>query len=164
VEAISKNYALSQEEVEGLETNAAEAIPKLLAKVHVQATLGAIHNIGNLVPAMVEKSLAQQAARTRNSEAFYSTFPKLDRNNPAHSDAVNRIAKAYRAANPSVPKAQMIQDVGLLAMQQLKIPFAAAAPNGRAPAFVPAVGGGAAVPPATEVADPFSGMGMDFDD
>lgn len=78
----------------------------------------------------------------------------------------------YRQANPGIPLDQLIAEVGPMVMATLKIAQGAPAPAAQlaAPAlprggtpFRPAVNGGGGAPIAQEAANPWSGLGVNYD-
>lgn len=155
-------FALSPEEIEALETNAVEAVPRLMAKCLVRAQQNLLSQLPNLIPRMIQTHMQVQQRNDENANKFYSAWPGLKK--AEHGTLVNRLAHSYRQMNPSASLDQMIQDVGAMVMVAAKVP--AAATNGvgvpahpMAPAvaalpqpaaFSPAQGGPASSPSAPE--------------
>ena len=156
-------FALSKEDAEALETNAVEAIPKLMGRVYTSALQAATNLIKNFVPEMVNSGAAQQQMRSaRAAEAlqeFYQTNPHL--NVQQHGAAVDKWARAFRGANPSASRAEAIAFVGRAVSAEFGLspgsggrkaaPFAPARPGARAPART------------GEPHDPYAGMEDEYD-
>ena len=172
-------FALTQEEVQELQEDAAVAVPKLLAKVHLHAQIAMQKFLAQAVPGMIQQ---HQRVSTANSEAenkFFETHKALglDKNNKQHRDTAIRIAKLYRGQNPTAPLDQLISDIGHMVAKavgaqpgqpQPGAPSAAQVPGtvmvGQT-AFRPAVNGGGA-PPMTPPAagdNQWAGLGQDYD-
>lgn len=161
------HYAISPQEEEALRENAVEAIPKLLAKVHMDAVSAALAHIGNLVPRMIQYQQAVERANNTAREKFFEAWPQLK----AHEAEVTRMAKTYRSLNKEATLEDMIRDVGPIVMQRQGI-VATPKGNGTPPqpkpaaAFVPPVGsagGGTTAPPAAVEPNPWEGLGTDFE-
>jgi hypothetical protein len=143
-------FALSPEDIEALETSVVDTVPKLLAKVFVKANQNMFAQLSKTVPLMVQRHMEDTKRRTTSETGFYSRWPDLKPD--VHGNLINRLAATYRELNPSVPTAQMIEELGPLAMLTAKVvPKAPGAPvtNGvrppSAPPFVPALAGTAAI-------------------
>lgn len=165
----SSMYALTPEQVEGLDTNATAMVPELLAQVHVNAVTAAMNRMAEMMPYMMQRHLQAVGRNSENANAFYEANKHLDRNNPQIGQAVAQMARVYRAQNPQATKADMIKAVGLLVSQQLGI-----APQAPGPApqqqqqvagFVPAATGGSnGQPPPAPAPDPWAGMAGNYDE
>lgn len=157
-------YALSPEEVEALETNAMEAIPKLLARTHVNVLSATLNRMGEMIPHMIQRHQQAVARNSSNADAFYAAHPHLDRNDPAVSRQVAETARIFRAQNPQATKEEMIRKVGVIVST---LAGKAPAPTPMQPApqsFVPAGNGGAApIPAPAPGTDLWAGLGQDFD-
>lgn len=138
-------FALSPQEVQALETDAANAVPRLLAKSFVMAQQNFLLHLAKSVPLMVAKHQQTTTRNRGNEDAFYSKFPQITKE--AHAETVARIAKGYRAANPTATKEQMYNDVGAIVMAVAKI-NPQAPQQQRQPAFVPGAAGGPAAAPS----------------
>lgn len=169
LEQMANSYKLSQEEAEALENDVVGTLPKLFARVHLNASVAALHNMKQLIPTMIRQAITADRTKRDNLESFYKAWPQLDRANPAHMEAVAQLGGAYRRANPTASREAAIKAIGTLALHHLGLPLQSApgAPNGRTVSqrpFVPAQGGGAPAPAAPAEYDPFAGMGMEFED
>ncbi len=119
-------------------------------------------------------------ARESSQGKFYERWPQIDKSK--HGSVVDRMAQTYRRENPQATLEQMVEELGPYIMMAAKIPNQpGAAPNGnpqahpasspmrptgnRPPAspFVPAVGGAASPPQATEE-NPWMGFGAEHDE
>lgn len=130
-------YALSQEEVTALDNDVVATIPKLFAKAHVKLQQQFLTMLQQSVPLMTQQLLTGMQASAKNEQKFFSRW-KGHLDPSQHRDAVLRFVKAYRAAHPNVPTEQMIEEVGPMVIQALKIPYSGApqhplAPNGQRP-------------------------------
>lgn len=157
-------FTLTPAEIEALDTNASEAIPRLMARSYTQAMMAATNMIRNFVPQMISQGVVQQqAASSKASEAlteFYAANKHL--NAKDHGDAVVRWAKMFRAANPKASRADAIKFVGTAVSTELGI-APGAAPPAKASPFAPArPGGRPSTTPASDGNDPYAGLDQDF--
>lgn len=168
-------FTLSDQEKAALDTDAVGAIPKIMARVHLEAVQAAMQNIHQIVPALVNKMLATRARSEEADNEFYGAWKQLNR--AEHGAKVRAYAGLFRNANPQATRAQAIQAVGRMVCAELGIPFAgtpqpapaapgngAAAPAPRPVPFAPARPGTSA-PTLTPIEEsPFAGMGRDYDE
>lgn len=115
-------FALSPEDMAALEADVTTAVPRLLARVYVDAAIGQMAQIAKSVPLMVQKHLEVSAARTQSENEFYSKWPQLDRKQ--HHELVNKYAVDLRRMHPDMSTEEMMNRVGPLVMMQAGIPFA----------------------------------------
>lgn len=120
-------FKLSNEEIEALETNAVETIPKLMARAFIKAQQSTLQHLARSVPAMFEQYLKVKTSSVAAEREFFGKWPQL--NAKEHGDAVLRIATTYRQAHPSMPREQMMQEVGATVMTMLGIVPNAAKPS-----------------------------------
>lgn len=159
-----ERFSLTSQDAEEVTTDPATAIPKLMARVFIEAMGTIQRQIQTFVPPIIQRQQVQQKQAWDAEQKFYAAFPQLPRSADADK-VVDQIALAYRKAFPDASLEETIADVGALAMQKLKIAPAAVAPkkgNGAAkppapPAFQPAVGGVSAGAVAPED-DPWAGF------
>lgn len=167
IDALAKGpFALTPQEVEMLQEDAVKAVPRLLARTHLDAVSTALNHISNLVPRMIELHMRVKNANTDAKNEFFKANPVLDPR--LHGKDVERLARLYRAANPNAALADVIRDVGALAVQTLKLtpqaPTPTPKPNGASPQpFVPAMGGSPKGPPQQAEVSPWEGLGIEFD-
>lgn len=163
-EMATKHFALSPQEVEALQDDAVTAVPKLLAKVHLDAVSTALNHMATLVPKMIEAHARVTEANNKAKNSFFDAWPALK----GKEAEVARMAGIYRQMNPQAKLDDVIRDVGPIVMSQLKMspqPMTngSTASQPKPAAFTPAVGGVAAIPSSPPAPDPWSGLGMDFD-
>lgn len=149
-------FQLSQEDLQGLETDIAATVPKLFARAFVKSQVNQLLQLSNIIPEMVRRATSDMRNHSQNEDAFYSKWPQIDRTK--HGDIVKRFGITYRQLNPTVSRDEMIEHVGQLVIMAAKLPVTAST-NGTAPAastngraaphqpspFTPAVPGPAAV-------------------
>jgi hypothetical protein len=169
--AAEQEFALSPEEVQALEDNAVEAVPRLLARTHLTAVAVTMAKMAQVVPQMITKEITKMRNAIKAEQQFYGAFPQIQPTNPQHQETVAKVWRTYRQLNPSVPREQAIKDVGNMVVQMLGL-GAAPAPqpqvNGQnlrpAQPFVPAPNGRGGPMPVQPAPDPWLGLGADFDE
>lgn len=137
---LEKELAIPQEDQDALLAEPHTVLPKLAARVQLQAIEVAVGLIQQNMPAMVDAVLRQQKAASAAEEQFFSRWPKL-KDAPNGRQEVERLLTNYVKLNPQVPREQAINDVGLLAHASLRIPLdvpgASGEPSAAAPASAP---------------------------
>lgn len=177
-------FALSAEDNQALDADAAGHIPKLLARVAMWSQVNMLNMMQKSVPAMMQHFNQVTDRRRASEDAFYGKWKDAGIDRTKHHDLVTKFAVAYRQANPSATMAQMIEDVGPMVMVAAKIGAPtngaaagapALAPGAQAPAlvpspqptrsmpFVPAASGGPGAGPGSPPASPWDGLGGDYD-
>lgn len=167
----TQNFALSEDEITELETDAVAAVPKLLARAQIKAVEASLRYMQQLVPQMVAQQLQQTQAATSEEQAFFTQFAQL--NKAEHGEMIRQVSHALYQSNPKMSRKQLYDLTGAIVMQQAGIvppqqqaqPTPAPAParqNGAAP-FTPAVAATRVAPPQQPVPDPWGGLGQDFD-
>lgn len=157
------HYKLNEEEMALLDTNPQEVIPKIAAKVYLDAVSAAITQVTNYLPRMVRSVIEQDAVNTESENQFFSAWPALK----GHKESVLKIGQVYRQMNPQASAEQFVNEVGAAAMVSLRLdPQGARAPaTPAAPAaFVPAAQtpqGGVAAPKGK--VNPFTALNAEFD-
>ena len=155
-------FALSKEDAEGLETNPVEMIPKLMGRIYVSSLQAATNLIKNFVPEMVQSGVGTQQQRSaKAAEAlneFYASNPHL--NAQQHGAAVDKWARAFRAANPQASRSEAIAFVGRAVSAEFG---SAGMPAQRAAPFAPARPGARAPSMPQGAHDPYAGMEDDLD-
>lgn len=124
-------FAITDKEMEELETNVGEAIPKLLGKTFVKMQANMLQQIARLVPSMVQRTTEAVQKNAENEQKFFRAWPALDPTK--HTDIVRKYAVTYRQMHPQASFEQMIQDLGPLVMMAAKVN-----PTAGAPAAAPA--------------------------
>lgn len=152
-------FNLSPKEVEALETNVVEAIPRLMARVLMQAQKSALTQMANILPVMMQRHNDTARGAEVNEGEFWKAWPAL--NPTAHRELVWRFASVFRRTYPQATLQELVANVGPMVMMMAKVNpavgagYAASAPgraptaqgNGRSPPpspFVPAAGSGPA--------------------
>jgi hypothetical protein len=155
----SQVMALSPQEVEALETNVVEAIPRLMARTLLQAQKSALTQMANLIPTMIQRHTEVMHRANSDEGDFWKAWPQLSPQR--HQPLVYSYATMFRRMYPRATLQDIIQHVGPMVMaatrtsmqpQQGTAQQAPRAGNGRSPPpspFVPA-GGAAPVPGATQ--------------
>jgi hypothetical protein len=123
-------FKLSPEEVEALETNMAEAVPRLMARAFVKSQLNALSQMARIVPAMIQRQTEMLKRNSDNETRFYGRWPDIKADK--HGDMVRKYAAVYRQMHPNTTLEQMIEDLGPMVMMAARV--------------VPQVGGQAANP------------------
>ena len=167
LEYVAQNvFRLTPQEVEALETNVVDTIPKLLAKVFVKSQQNVLSQLATMVPTMIQRQTVAMRLNDQNADKFYERWPMIKKSE--HSDLVNKYGSVYRQMHPQATLEQMIEDLGPMVMMAGRIPpqLAAQAPsgqpvnpaaqraaaNGRSPPPSPFVPAGSAAPTAASTA------------
>lgn len=181
-EVARRDFALSQEDVQALETDAAAFIPTLLARLYVRSQVNLFRQMQSTVPAMLQQLTARQAAYSENEGKFYARWPGIDKTK--HGAVVAKLGRLYRQNNPDATLDQMIEDLGPAVAMAAKIDPAtmatavapqpaAAQPSAFQPTgmtrvqpspFRPAGGGGASPQPSPQAPQmgPWDGLAGDL--
>lgn len=164
----STKFAFSEDDIKDLETDVVATMPKLLARVFMEAQMSMQKFLAQSVPGMVKQYQTVSTANNAAEQKFFATHKGLDIQNPQHRQTVVRLATLYRQANPTMPLEQLIQEVGPVAMAALQVNAPAASPTapprGGMPPFRPAVNGGGGSSPVAEPQSEWAGMGANYDD
>lgn len=121
-------FQLSADDVEALQSDAAVAVPKLLARAYVLAQVGFLQQLNRLVPSMLDRHSSTMKAYQANEDKFFSAWPQIDR--AKHGDLVYRAATIYRQMNPQASVDDLIDQVGRFVSHQAGLQIA---PRGKAP-------------------------------
>lgn len=149
-EAARTMFALSPEEITGLEENAVAVIPKLLARTYFQAQRSMLTTLQRALPAMLGNHLTQKQKHDTNENTFYDKWKDSGIDRAQHGALVTRLAAMYRQMNPKATFDQMVSDLGPMVVMAAKIQPPAPAPQPRGgngfarpqvQPFVPAGGG-----------------------
>lgn len=172
---LANQYALTEEMAEELDTDAGKAIPRLMARVYVDAVTATVGHIVSNMPALLEVALAKRSNNEGAEAAFFEAWPQL--NAAEHKETVSRFGVSYRQLYPTATREQFIRDVGAQSMVALRIPVEpapAAEPEAEPiavavapfrPAASTAPGGGTQPPknPFTAISDTFEDEELDLD-
>lgn len=114
-------FKLSDEEIEALESNTAETVPKLLAKAFIKSQVNMLQQMGRLVPMMVTRHGVVMKRHAENEGKFYSRWPDIKADNEQHKALVNQYAAVYRQMNPTSTLQEMIERLGPMVMMAANI-------------------------------------------
>ena len=106
----SQHYALDEAAMEAFDTNPAEEIPKIMARVYMDAVTGAVAHMMTHMPALVDSVVQGRATYDQAEEEFFAAWPQIDRS--AHAASIAQMGQVYRQVNPNATKADFIRDVG----------------------------------------------------
>lgn len=161
-------FALTEADIAELESNAAAAVPKLLARAMYETQTTMYKFLAQAVPGMIQRhqtvSKANSDAETKFFDAHKVLGLKMD--DAKHREVAMRMASVYRQTNPGLTLEQLIADVGPMVAMALKlspIPNQPTPSRPNMPGFRPAVGGGGASPAPAE-ANEWMGLGGQFDE
>lgn len=146
------HYRLSQEQIDELDTNPVEMLPKVMAKVYLDAVTATMAQINANFPRLVNEVLERNKVGDAREQQFFEAWPDLKGEAPT----VLRIAGAYRQMNPNATTDDFIREVGAQAMVTLRKPIPGMANGNGAPPIIPAKAfkPAAATPPSTGAAPP----------
>lgn len=161
-----QSYGLTQEEADSLATDPVTVIPKMMARVHVNAVSAVLSHVAQQLPGVILGVMQQRDVNKRNEDQFFSAWPQLDRSK--HGQAVASIARVYRQMNPNADADTFIKQVGAQAVVALGLlqpggqiaPASAAAPASRQPPFVPAAVSAPVAGGTPAAANPFEVLGQ----
>lgn len=112
-------FKLSPQEVEALETNMVEAVPRLMAKAFVKSQLNALSQMARIVPAMIQRQTAVLKQNADNEAKFYARWPDVKAEK--HGDLVRKYAAVYRQMHPQTSLEQMVEDLGPMVMMAARV-------------------------------------------
>jgi hypothetical protein len=163
-------FKLSKEETDALELDVIGTAPKLLARVYYESVRATINHIQNFVPRLIEQYMQVNKAREETENAFYGKYTGL--NKAKHHEDVVKFATTFRQVNPNVTQDELwsLIAASVAAKHGVQLVGAQAAANGGAPPRPPATEPfaparpGVTVRTTPEAANPYEGMGIDFDE
>lgn len=167
---LEKHYALSKEDADAMISEPETVLPRLASQVYLDVYESVLRDVQMMMPRAVQTITQQSQAAQKDEADFYTAWPKLKE----HSQEVMRLGQMYRQMYPQATKEQFIQDVGVHAMVNLKIPIQNAQPAAQqqVPAQpaqrnvppAPPRGGPAVTPPSTPQGsgNPFSDLADDW--
>lgn len=160
-------FKLTPEEIDGLETDVVNTVPKLLARTFVTMQQTMLQSMARMVPQMM---VTQGEAIKRNQsgeDAFFAAWPGIPRDKVG---VVRQYASAYRVMHPNDSQATMFANLGPMMHMVLKIPMQGGQPQTQTQAgtakpspFTPAVGGAAGGLPTAHELSPIEAMFMHQD-
>lgn len=111
IEAVAtSSYQLSQEELEGIQVEPEKVLPKLMARVHVNAVQGVLRHVAQQMPAMVHGLIHAQSEHKAREDEFFKAWPQLDRTK--HGQDIVRAGQVFRQLNPQATLQDFIKQVG----------------------------------------------------
>lgn len=169
-------FALSPELVAEMETDAVNAVPKVLAQTFMKSVSTSLKYMQQIVPHMIARAVAQRDASQAVERAFFGKFGQL--NAEKHGADIVAFADMFRKQNPNISQEDLFARTGAAVMAMHGITPGTVASIAQQPGvvavtpvnpqqptpFVPAATGGAVVA-KPQVADStgFLGMGRDYD-
>ncbi len=123
VETLAKtHFALSDEQMQDIDENPREAIPKLLASLYIDAVQGSVSTLVAQLPNIVQTINTNTEEARKAEEAFFEAFPLLG-SKPEYRAHVAKVAKLHRKLNPKASREEMIRDVGVQTSLAFKLPI-----------------------------------------
>lgn len=142
--AIEERYVIPSEEESALLTSPGAVLPKLVSRLFLDVYDAVFANVVSQLPALVAPVIDRREQARRYREEFFRAWPQL--NKPEYTETVERIARAYRQANPNAPPDKAIREIGAQAIVALGID-AKPSTGASSASFKPAATGSAASKP-----------------
>lgn len=164
-EQLAEHYAISEDMAAELNDDPDSAIPKIAARVYLDAFTNSVAHMQRMLPSMLEQALAARDANTQYEEQFFTQWPALRE----HTDVVTRLGDSYRQMYPGATPEEFMRDVGAQAMVALRLPTepippAPAAEPAPTPApHRPAASSPPASAPVRAPSNPFEALDQEFD-
>ena len=157
-------FQLTPEQTLELETDAAQAVPKLLAQTYMKSMQSALSLVKTLVPQMVQQTIQKDAVGREMETQFFKQWSQLDK--AKHGKDISMYARMFSQTNPQMTQAELFSLVGaaVVAKNGLAAAPASAAPMATQP-FSPSVNSAPVVhSQPVDASNAFAGMGFNFDD
>jgi hypothetical protein len=176
VDAVAQeHFALSNEEREAFEADPSAMLPKLGARVLLRSQQLMMGHLDRMIPTMIQRHVEVLGRQNAGKNEFYRTHPDLNRGQ--HDGFVDTYARLIRSQNPNMPRAEFIETLGRVVRAMVGTTVPARQPTPQAPAangslpphaarpapFVPA-GGSPPSAPLMPEADPWAGLGQEYED
>ena len=145
-----RHYNVPAEMVEAFETEPEKVIPKLMARVYMDAVTNSIGHVMSHLPQMIEQVTQAKEVSQKAETAFFETWPQL----AEHRDTVLKFGQAYRQLYPGASQDEFIKNVGAQVVVAMRLPVT----NGVAPAAPAAVAAPAPFVPASAGSPPTTGV------
>ena len=163
---LAPSFAIDDALAAELDTDWRGAMPKVLAKTFVNAVQTSLQYMQMYVPQIVSQAQAQENAYREAETSFFSKFKTLDRSK--HGNDIRAYARAFAQANPGLTRDQLFDFVGNAVMAKFGLvgqqpPVPGNQPPARQMPFSPAASSAPAMNVTVTDVNPFSGLGMDFD-
>jgi hypothetical protein len=104
----NSHYNLTKEDADALNVDPGQVIPKLMAKVYLDAVTAAVNVISQSLPQTVMGTIEAHNGYQKNESEFFGEWPGLK----DHYAEVLRVGQVYRHLNPSASKADFVRSVG----------------------------------------------------
>lgn len=111
------HYKLSEEDMIQIDSNPQEALPRMMARVYMDAVSAAITQVLTYLPQTMRQVTEQERINNESESAFFSKWPALKEK----KEAVLSIGQVYRQMNPRATAEQFINEVGAAAMMSLRL-------------------------------------------
>lgn len=121
-ENLAKYYGLSEEASMALLENPGQEVPKLLARVYVDAVEGTSQALAAHLPALMYRERERVKASEAAEDEFYRVWPGLKDRNDLREELV-RTSEMYVRINPDHSLEQTIKGVGTFMHLKHKIPL-----------------------------------------
>jgi hypothetical protein len=147
----NSHYNLSKEDADQLNIDAGQVIPKLMARVYLDAVTAAVNVISQSLPSTVMNTIEAHNGYQKNETEFFGEWPGLK----DHYAEVLRVGQVFRHLNPSASKADFVRSVGAQVAMALGL-TAEQARGTRAPAQQPGQRVLRHIPPAASARHPIA--------
>jgi hypothetical protein len=148
---VNSHYNLSKEDADALNLDAGQVIPKLMARVYLDAVTAAVNVISQSLPHTVMNTIEAHNGYQKNETEFFGEWPGLK----DHYAEVLRVGQVFRHLNPSASKADFVRSVGAQVAMALGL-TAEQARGTRAPAQQPGPRVLRHIPPAASARHPMA--------
>lgn len=142
--SLAEQFKLDEATITELETDAAAAIPKVMADLYLRVMAGVYNILDRGLPNMIDSHSSRVAGRKEVETKFYGKFPELQK--PEYSNAILGAVKQVKQMFPQDSQDQVMDRVGRMVMAAYGIaqsaPAQRSAPSRarKAAPFTPAVG------------------------
>jgi hypothetical protein len=120
---LAEHYALPKELADGLDPEIAEYIPKLGARIFMDAVSHTLQQVQQMLPTAVNNIANARTHTDTLEDQFFEKWPALRE----HGEKVQQFGMAYRQVNPTATPEDFMNDVGAQVHVALRIPIAEAA-------------------------------------
>lgn len=111
------HYKLSEEDMAQIDAAPQEVLPRMMARVYMDAVSAAITQVLNYLPQTMRQVNEQERINSESENSFFGKWPALKE----HKDSVLKIGQVYRQMNPQASAEQFINEVGAAAMVSLRL-------------------------------------------
>jgi len=152
MQALEQHYQLSEDLKSAILTEPEVALPKILARAHMEITRSVVNATRNLMPSMFQEVTQSTRAEDDAKSTFYGANPDLAK--PELEPVIMKLGAMYRQVNPHASAEEAVKRIGELVRVSVGLPAPVVAGGSSAPAasapavqrpFTPARGGAAPV-------------------